>query len=151
MLASTLLCLVVAVADGDTVLARCGPASSYTLTKVRIAAIDAPEKSQPYGQQAKQALARLCHRQQAMIQPRETDRYGRVVADVRCQGQDVAQHLLGQGMAWVYGRYAKGYGYLYLFQEDAQAAQRGLWAEARPIPPWQWQSRTNRLPLQPTP
>lgn len=151
MLASTLFCLVVGVADGDSLLVRCDQAPGYVQTKVRISAIDAPEKHQPYGQQAKQALARLCHRQQAMIQPRETDRYGRVVADVRCQGQDVAQHLLSQGMAWVYGRYAKGYGYLYLFQEDAQAAQRGLWADARPIPPWRWQSRTNRLPLQPTP
>lgn len=151
MLASTLLCLVVAVADGDTVLARCGTASSYSLTKVRIAAIDAPEKNQPYGQQAKQALARLCHRQQAVIQPQEIDRYGRVVANVRCQEQDAAQHLVAQGMAWVYGRYAKGYGYLYLFQEDAQAAQRGLWADARPVAPWQWPSRTNKPPLRPAP
>lgn len=151
MLASTLLCLVVGVLDGDTLLARCEQPQGHVLHKVRIAAIDAPEKSQAFGQQAKQALARLCHRQQATIQPKEVDRYGRWVADVRCQGQDVAQHLVGQGMAWVYGRYAKGYGYLYLFEEEAQAARHGLWADAHPVPPWQWVSRQNKQPLRPAP
>ncbi|MDO4769176.1 MAG: thermonuclease family protein [Brachymonas sp.] len=141
MLASTLLCLVVGVADGDSLLARCNQAPGYVQTQVRIAAIDAPEKHQPYGHQAQQTLAALCHRQQATIHPKEIDRYGRVVADVLCQGQDAAQHLLSHGMAWVYGRYAKGYGHLYLFEEEAQTAQRGLWADATPVPPWQWASR----------
>ena len=132
-------------------LTRCGPANSYALTKVRIAAIDAPEKQQPYGQQAKQALAALCHRQQATIQPKAIDRYGRVVADVRCQGEDAARYLVSQGMAWVYSRYAKGYGDLYLFEEEAQSARRGLWADAHPVPPWQWASRKHPQRLHTTP
>ncbi|MDO4795197.1 MAG: thermonuclease family protein [Brachymonas sp.] len=151
MLASSLLCLVVAVFDGDTLLARCGPANQHTLTKVRIATIDAPEKSQPFGQQARQTLAALCHRQQATIHPQTIDRYGRVVADVHCQDQNAAQHMLGQGMAWVYDRYAKGHGHLYLFQEEAQAAQRGLWADARPVPPWQWGRRKKQPSSQARP
>lgn len=151
MLASTLLCLVVGVADGDSLLVRCNQAPGHVRTQVRIAAIDAPERKQPYGQQAKQALAALCHRQQATIYPKEIDRYGRVVADVHCQGQDAAQHLVSQGMAWVYGRYAKGYGHLYLFEEEAQTAQRGLWAGTHPVPPWQWPSRKQQRQPQAAP
>ena len=53
-------CLVVGISDGDTLTARCGRFGSYEEVKVRIAAIDAPERAQPYGQLSRQALSRLC-------------------------------------------------------------------------------------------
>lgn len=42
-------CLVVGVNDGDTLTARCGAAGSHERIKVRIAAIDAPEKTSRSG------------------------------------------------------------------------------------------------------
>ena len=42
---TTLLCLVIAISDGDTLTARCGQAGAYRPLKVRIAAIDAPEEA----------------------------------------------------------------------------------------------------------
>ena len=39
---ASLLCLVVAISDGDTLTVRCGAPGAYQQVKVRIAAIDAP-------------------------------------------------------------------------------------------------------------
>ena len=110
---------------GDTLTARYGAPGAYEQVKVRSAAIDAPEKAQPFGQRSRQSLAALCHMQQATIHPRSTDRYGRTVADVECRGQDVARHQVARGMAWVFERYAKIVDApLYRAQDVAQEAHR---------------------------
>lgn len=53
-------CLVVGITDGDTLKARCGVAGSYEQRIFRLAAIDAPEKGQAFGQRSRQSLAGLC-------------------------------------------------------------------------------------------
>lgn len=135
------ICLVVGISDGDTLTARCGEPGAYQQVRVRISAIDAPEKGQPYGQRARQALAELCFQQQAAIAVRTRDRYGRVVADVQCQGKDVGQFMVTEGWAWVYDRYARGYSHLYIHQDAARAARRGLWQDPEPVPPWEWRAK----------
>ncbi len=47
-MSALLLCMVVAISDGDTPTARCGQRGSYQQVKVRLSEIDAPEKAQPY-------------------------------------------------------------------------------------------------------
>ena len=42
-------CLVVAIADGDALTARCGEPGAYEQVKVRIADIDTPEKAHTFG------------------------------------------------------------------------------------------------------
>jgi len=42
-------CLVVGVTDGDTITACCGNLGAYEQIRVWLAAIDAPEKEQPFG------------------------------------------------------------------------------------------------------
>ena len=134
---AVLLCLVVGVNDGDTLTVRCGPPAHNRPSRVRIAAIDAPERGQPYGKRARQALSALCHRQQVTVSPSGEDPYGRLVADVQCQGQDAGAHMVGVGLAWVYDRHAANHRHLYRLQHSAQEARRGLWA-GRPVPPWRW-------------
>lgn len=46
-------CLVVKIADGDTLTARCGQAGAYEQVKVRLAEIDAPEKKQAFGKRSR--------------------------------------------------------------------------------------------------
>lgn len=138
MPAALLLCLVVGVSDGDTLTARCGSAGSYEEVKVRISAIDAPEKRQAYGAKAKEALSDLCFQTEARIREVDRDRYGRTVADVECRGQDAGRHMVSTGMAWTYDRYAKGHGYLYPLQDAARTSRRGLWADPAPVPPWEF-------------
>lgn len=135
--AAVLLCLVVAITDGDTLKARCGEPGSHKRISVRISAIDAPEKSQPFGQVSRQHLAALCFQQWATITPRTTDRYHRTVGDVTCQGQDVATEQVHAGMAWFYVKYGKGYEHLRRAEGDARVTKRGLWAQ-KAVAPWEW-------------
>ncbi|MDF3821695.1 thermonuclease family protein [Leptospira sp. 96542] len=136
--AELLVCLVVGVLDGDTLDVRCGEPGAYEQTRIRLSAIDTPEKAQPFGQRAKKALSDLCFKQQARVMPVTTDRYKRVVADVECRGQDVGQHMVRHGWAWVYRQYARGYDHLYPLERAARDEKAGLWADAKPVPPWEW-------------
>lgn len=141
---AALLCLVVGVSDGDTLTARCGEPSAYEQVKVRLSAIDAPEKAQPFGQISRQHLASLCFRQQATITPRMRDRYGRTVADVECEGRDAGREQVRAGLAWYYVQYGKGYEALGVMQETARLAGRGLWSSANPTAPWEWRRERRR-------
>ncbi|MBD9406255.1 thermonuclease family protein [Acidovorax sp. ACV02] len=134
---ATLLCLVIAITDGDTLTARCGEPGSYEQVTIRISAIDAPEKRQAFGQVSRQHLAQLCFEQVATITPRTHDRYGRTVGDVECQGQDVATEQVHSGMAWFYVKYGKGYEHLRGLEAEAREARRGLWAQEA-VAPWDW-------------
>ncbi|MDP9912729.1 endonuclease YncB(thermonuclease family) [Variovorax boronicumulans] len=147
--ASPRTCLVVGVSDGDTLTARCGRSGAYEQVKVRIAAIDAPEKAQPYGQRSRQALSRLCYAEKAVITERDTDRYGRTVADVRCNGEDAGRRLVAEGWAWVYdyhGIAKKRGGDLFRLEAAARAQHIGLWADTAPTPPWDWRRERREQP-----
>lgn len=136
-----LLCTVVGVSDGDTLTARCDGEQ----IKVRLAEIDAPEKRQPFGMKSKQSLSELCFQRKAEVRQVDRDRYGRVVARVKCDGVDANAEQVRRGMAWVYDKYAKDAS-LHVVQREAQAARRGLWADKAPVPPWEWRkaSKLNR-------
>jgi endonuclease YncB( thermonuclease family) len=140
---AVLLCVVVGVTDGDTITARCdagADAPAQTIT-VRLAEVDAPEKAQPYGNRSRQHLGALCFKQRAEVRPigagGGVDRYERVVAHVSCNGTDANAAQVRAGMAWAFPRYVTD-GWLYWQQDDARAARRGLWADARPVAPWDW-------------
>lgn len=140
MPASVLLCLVVAITDGDTLKARCGEEGSYQLIKVRLAEIDAPEKVQPFGQRSRQQLADLCFNQEANIRETARDRFGRTVARVRCQGLDASAEQVKAGMAWAFTRYLTDPEIAQL-EKVARGTGIGLWADSSPVPPWEWRRR----------
>ena len=141
---ASLLCLVVAISDGDTLTARCGAPGAYQQLKVRIAAIDAPESRQAFGQKSRQNLARLCFRQHATLQPVEQDSYGRTVAHVRCSGTDVAAAQVRSGLAWVYTPYAESRPQLVALQRQARSSATGLWSQKRPLAPWTYRHRRSQ-------
>lgn len=136
-LAELLLCLVVAIADGDTLTVRCGEPGAYEQVKIRLAEIDAPEKNQAFGQRSKQHLSDLCFQQQATITPRTKDRYGRTVARVQCQGEDANAAMVKDGMAWAYTKYLTD-PEIKRMEVQARAGRVGLWADAEPMPPWEF-------------
>ena len=100
--AETLEGKVVKIADGDTLTIL---ASSSQQIKVRLAGIDTPERKQPFGNRAKQALAKLAFQKQALIEAETKDRYGRTVGVVFVDDLNVNHELVKQGMAWVYRKY----------------------------------------------
>lgn len=123
---------VVSVKDGDTVeVIRAGKAA-----RVRLAEVDAPEKSQAYGQQAKRFLSELVFGKQVQVWVTDTDRYGRLVARLTLSdGRDVNRELVKAGFAWWYKQYSKDAS-LGALQDEARAAKRGLWADPAPVEPW---------------
>lgn len=131
------VCLVVGIADGDTLTARCGAPGEYQQLKIRLAEIDAPEKTQPFGQRSKQSLSDLCFETQATITPQTIDRYGRTVARVECQGKDASLEQVRAGMAWAYTKYLTD---LAVFDAElvARRARVGLWRDAEPVMPWEF-------------
>lgn len=144
----TALLLITSPADADTITGRVvGVTDGDTLTllddtktqhKIRLAAIDAPEKAQPFGNRSKQALSDICFNQSARVDVTDTDRYGRSVGIVTCNNINSNEAVLSSGMAWVYRKYAKGFGHYYAFKREAQTARHGLWVDSNPIPPWEW-------------
>ena len=141
---AVLFCLVVAISDGDTLTARCGPPSDTYQVKVRIAAIDAPEMRQAFGLQARKNLLQLCLRQRARIETLDSDAYGRTVANVRCASTDVASAQVRAGLAWVYTPYARRHPHLAPLQRQARASGVGLWEQRRPMAPWTYRQRYKR-------
>ena len=121
--AAALLCLVIAISDGDTLTVRCCTPGAWRPQRVRVVGIDAPESRQAFGQRARQNLARLCFRQQARLRTLGHDDYGRTLAHVRCQGQDVGTAQVRAGLAWVYAPQAQRYPHLVALQRQQRRQQ----------------------------
>ena len=132
--AETLEGKIVKIADGDTLTLL---TSTKDQVKIRLAGIDTPERKQPFGNRAKQALAKLAFQKQALIEAETKDRYGRTVGVVFVDGLNVNHELVKQGMAWVYRKYNKDKA-LYELESRAKKERLGLWLDENPIPPWEW-------------
>jgi len=126
---------VVRVPDGDTLVVH---ADGEELL-LRLAGIDTPEKSQPYGPEAKAALTEQVLHKTIQFTELQRDRYGRVVALVKLGRTLINEDLVAQGHAWVYQQYQVDPAWLQL-EEKARRARRGLWAlpKAQREPPWEW-------------
>jgi len=100
---------VTKVSDGDTLTVRKGSEEQ----KVRLCGVDAPEKAQPLGMEAKAKLQQLVDNAggKVAIVPVNRDRYGRVVAEVFLMTEpelSAQQELLTAGMVYVYPQYVDG-------------------------------------------
>lgn len=146
---------VVAILDGDTIDVIDPDNRNDGTIRVRLYGIDAPESRQPYGQRARQYLSRLVFNAEVTVEVMSTDRYGRSIGRVYAGGEDVNLLMVEAGLAWWYARYAADDLDLAEVQEDAQLAGIGLWADARPIPPWDWRrglrAYTNTEEVSPVP
>ena len=132
--AETLEGKVIKIADGDT-LTLLTPSNQQV--KIRLAGVDTPERKQPFGNKAKQALSNLAFQKQALVEIAAKDRYGRTIGVVFVDGLNVNAELVKQGMAWVYRKYTDDER-LYILESEAKQAKRGLWLDENPIPPWEW-------------
>ncbi|MGE5359806.1 MAG: thermonuclease family protein [Bacteroidales bacterium] len=123
--------VVTHVADGDTLDVTTG---QRTVT-IRLEGIDAPERGQPYGGQARNFLRVLAFSQPVTVRVKQTDRYGRLVARVIVAGRDVSEEMVRAGLAWHYLDYSSD-PRLAALEKDARARRVGLWADRSPVPPW---------------
>lgn len=134
---------VVSVIDGDTITVL-GP--SYQLKKVRFAGIDAPEKSQDFGNVAKRTLSDLIYNKTVTVEFHKMDPYNRIIGKVTLDGQDINNEQLKQGMAWFYRKYQNELPPsdrdIYADSENhARHGKLGLWADSEPMPPWEFRHK----------
>jgi endonuclease YncB( thermonuclease family) len=134
--AEEILGRVVAIHDGDTLTLL---NADQEQVRVRLAEIDTPEASQPWGNRARQALAAMVARKDIRVVVADIDRYGRTVGRVYVGAVDVNAELVRQGSAWIYRQYMHDRALLTL-EADARTARRGLWSlpVADQVPPWTW-------------
>lgn len=131
--------------DGDTLVVR----NRDVKTVVRLAEIDAPERTQPWSQVSRRNLVALCKDSKTIeVQQVSTDRYGRTVAHVRCDGVHVNWRQVQDGLAWCFTKYLTQPAVCMPLEKEAREARRGLWREERPIAPWEFRA-TQRVPVTP--
>ncbi len=125
--------VVVGVSDGDTLTVQDGAVK----TVLRLAEVDAPERTQPYSQVSRRNLETLFwHAKNVKFEPIDTDRYGRTVAHVWCDGVHANWRQVEDGLAWCFTRYLRQPQECRPLETSAREAKRGLWRDPAPLPPW---------------
>ena len=101
---TTLTGKVIGVKDGDTVVVL---DSLNRQTTLRLAEIDCPENSQPFGNKAKQFTSQEIYRKQIKYIVTDIDRYGRSIAMIYYDDNKyLSAELIKSGLAWHYKRYS---------------------------------------------
>jgi endonuclease YncB( thermonuclease family) len=136
------------VIDGDTI--------EIHGTRIRLFGIDAPEGSQTCleegkptrcGQYSALALADKIGSSPVMCEPKDRDRYNRVVAVCRSSGEDLNAWMVSQGMAVAYRQYSVDY---VPQEEQAAALKRGIW-KGDFIFPWDWRHQNENRSVRALP
>lgn len=138
--AGTIDGVVVAITDGDTLKML---TSDKKEIKIRLAKIDAPEKSQAFGQASKKALSDICFNQPLHVEIETIDRYGRSVGIVTCKGINANLEQVEKGMAWVYTKYTKDKDFIEA-EKNAREKKAGLWSDPTACPPWEYRAKKLR-------
>lgn len=134
---------VVKVLDGDSIRVKRGT----RIYEIRLYGIDTPEYRQPYGNAAKRFTKNKIWKKTVTIEPKDVDRYGRIVALVKGQGRLVNRELVRNGLAWVYPKYCLEQPLCGTMKKDENRAKkeaRGLWKQKNPVSPWEWKHRSRR-------
>lgn len=135
---------VIAVMDGDTVMVE----HAKKRVTIRLAGIDAPERTQAYGDVARDALTGRVLRKEVLIVPHVIDDYGRTVATLELNGVNINQEQVRKGYAWDYS-FHHADRQMVALQNEARAAKRGLWSESNPLPPWEYRkANPHQAPAQ---
>ncbi len=130
---------VIKIADGDTftILIEIANNGGFIKERIRLNAIDAPEKKQPFSKKSKQFLSKLIYGKTVDIYYKKKDRYGRIIGDVYIGNLNVNYEMVKQGYAWHFKKYSDD-PKLAELENQARIQRKGLWQEKDPIPPWKW-------------
>lgn len=128
---------VVKIADGDTLTLAVGRQHH----KIRIAAIDAPERYQAWGDRSRTHLSSLALNQAAVANCSGFDQWGHRLCKLTVNNRDIGLTQIEEGMAWWSRQNANeqpaaeqsAYGSAELM---AKLKRRGLWRDTNPMPPW---------------
>ena len=131
--AAEIVGVVTKVSDGDTIWVT----SKSGREKIRLDRIDAPERDQPYGKEATAVLRSKVYEKSVRVEYEKRDQYDRVLGIVYLGTNDVNLAMVREGAAWHYRYFDKTPAYSEA-EAEAKLAKRGLWADPRPVNPYQW-------------
>jgi micrococcal nuclease len=135
--AQTITGKVIRIADGDTFTIL---SQDNKQERIRLDAIDAPEKGQDFSEKSRQHLASFIEGKTVNINYKTKDMYGRILGTVFINDTNINYDMVRQGLAWQY-RYNRDKNYAGL-QAEAQANKRNIWSIPNPVPPWEWRKKT---------
>ncbi|MGC4095722.1 MAG: thermonuclease family protein [Nitrospira sp.] len=122
---------VVTVLDGNTIEVL----HNGKTERVRLQGIDCPEKSQPFGDKAKQATSDLVFALEVTLEIHGKDKHGRVLADaLLADGTNVNHALVKDGWCRWSRKSAPKAAALEQLEAEAREGKRGVWADSDPVP-----------------
>jgi micrococcal nuclease len=116
---------------------------------LRLYGVDVPIEPQPFGEEARKYVAKRLLGKTVEVTPLIRDKIDRIVAYVYLDGESVGDDLLRKGLAWWDRNYFPWELGLARLQEEAKNAKVGLWVEAHPIPPWEYQELSSEQKTSP--
>jgi micrococcal nuclease len=137
---------VLSIHDGDTLKAR----QENRTQSFRFCGIDAPELSMPLGKESRDKLRSLVlsSKNKVMISEVESDRYGRVVAEIFTTSPTgekfLNEEMVSSGMAMVYSVYVNKCPNKIALgnaEEIAKNKRSGVWGNSSTVPPWEFRKR----------
>jgi len=130
----TLYGKVIKIVDGDTFDLL---TDNKTTIRIRMNAIDCPERKQDYYQVCKNALAEYIFGKHVKLVTHGKDRYKRIIADVFYKNENVNLKMIQNGFAWHYKKYSSDPS-MAKAEKDARVAKIGLWKKDNGIAPWDY-------------
>lgn len=109
--------------------------------RVRLYGLDAPESKPAFGQQAQTFVSDATFGKTMTVYGKGSDHYGRALGWVFGGSHCVSTALVEKGYDWHYAPYSSKETKLADAQNAAQETKAGLWADAAPIAPWDFQTR----------
>lgn len=131
---------VLKVSDGDTINIQKVENGKFVgeILRIRMYGMDAPEKTQDYGSESRQALEKLVTGKNLSVEVKNKDRYGRTVAIIYANGKNVNEEMVKTGNAWWYQEYAKKDIQFEKYQENAKQKKLGLFSRKGYTEPWNY-------------
>ena len=123
---------VTRVIDGDSLIGKDKNGETH---RIRIKGIDAPELSQPLGQEARQALQSIVQGEIIQLKDAEVDKFGRIAA--RIETDEVSNpggRLVNNGLAWACEHRASLKEKI--SETSAKIQGKGIWSKPNIQKPW---------------
>ena len=141
---------VTGVPDGDSLRVAQSPKYGASTMEVRLFGIDAPEKNQAYGDNARDALLDLVNRNKAglLMEVVDIDHHNRLVGLLYSPKADrydsINRQMVEQGHALWYRQFGgKALG-LADAEKSAKERRRGLWRKGLRLAPWEHRGAERR-------
>ena len=116
---------VIKVIDGDTIDVL---TDDNDTIRIRLHGIDCPERGQPFGNNATQALKDSILGNVVKVVSHGQDRYERTIGEIYHDGTQINRSLVAVGLAWHYVKYAPDDITLAEAETQARELKTGLWS-----------------------